>query len=71
MNCVFSAVCSLVGVTIWGIKIPGNDSVGSTLVLGWSYFLGVAHCILALIGGSVAFLAASKTEPQQQLLLPV
>ena len=40
------------------------------VALGWSYGLGVAHGILALIGGSVAFRAAFRTEPQYLSLVP-
>ena len=68
---LFSAVCSLIGVVTWGIKIKTWVSVEDyrLVALGWSFGLGVAHCMLALIGGSVAFLAASETKPQHQLFV--
>ena len=69
INCVFSAVPGLIGMTLWAVKIL-TDEAYSPLSLGWSFGLGVAHCVLALIGGSVAFHAAFRTEPQYLPLVP-
>ena len=51
----FSALFSFIAVTVWGVKMK-------PLNLGWSYFLGVVHSILALVGGILAFISVSRSE---------
>ena len=62
-------MCSLIGVALWGIKVR-TEKAYHLFHLGWSFGLGVAHGIFALIGGIVAFLAAMRNESQYQLLAP-
>ena len=65
---LFSALPILIGLHLWGIMI-GTEEVYSSFRLGWGFFLAVAHCNLTLIGGSVAFIGATKRKPQQPLII--